>query len=48
MSSEREDYRRSPQEIDPLSWFTGPRLPIVLSVVAAAQAVASIAAHWSE
>ncbi|MEP6480076.1 MAG: hypothetical protein ABJB03_11830 [Rhodoglobus sp.] len=48
MSSVSEDYTRSPQEIDPLSWFTGPRLPIVLSVVAAAQAAASIVAHWSE
>jgi hypothetical protein len=40
-------WTRSPQEVDPLSWFAGPRLPVVFAVAAAIQAVLVTIAFWS-
>ena len=45
-----EDWQRSPQQIDPLSWFTGQRLPLVLGLASLIQAVPTIVAYrdvWS-
>ncbi len=40
-------WRRSPQEVDPLSWFAGPGLPVVLSIAAVLQGVAIAVAYWN-
>ncbi|NEM90644.1 hypothetical protein [Galbitalea soli] len=40
--------RISPQEADPLSWFTGPRLPLVLAVAAAGQGVGITIFFWQK
>jgi hypothetical protein len=39
-------WRRSPQELDPLSWFAGPGLPVVLAVAAVLQGVVITILYW--
>ena len=39
-------WTKSPQEVDPLSWFAGPRLPIVLAIVGVVQGGAITALYW--
>lgn len=39
--------RQSPLEIDPLSWFGGPQLPLVFSVIAVAQGLVLTLVNWS-
>jgi hypothetical protein len=39
-------WRRSPQEVDPLSWFAGPGLPVVLSIAAVLQGVIITILYW--
>jgi hypothetical protein len=39
-------WTRSPQDVDPLSWFTGPRMPIAFSIAAVAQGVAITFIYW--
>ena len=41
-----DDWRRSPQEIDPLSWFTGQMLPIVFGIASLVQGVPAIIVSW--
>ncbi len=46
----KRPWNRSAQEIDPLSWFTGPRPAIVFAWLAAAQGLVitfALWAHWS-
>jgi hypothetical protein len=40
-------WTRSPQDVDPLSWFTGPRMPIVFSVAGVLQGIAIIVIYWN-
>jgi hypothetical protein len=40
-------WRRSPQEVDPLSWFTGPSIPLVLAGVAVVQGVVITLIYWN-
>jgi hypothetical protein len=42
----RSVWTRSPQEVDPLSWFAGPRLPVVLAIAGVAQGAAITALYW--
>jgi hypothetical protein len=39
-------WTKSPQDVDPLSWFTGPRMPIAFSIAAVVQGVAIIVIYW--
>jgi hypothetical protein len=39
-------WTRSPQDVDPLSWFTGPRMPIAFSIAAVVQGVAITVIYW--
>ncbi|HEY4267346.1 MAG TPA: hypothetical protein VGM94_04050 [Galbitalea sp.] len=39
-------WRRSPQEVDPLSWFAGPGLPVVLSIAAVLQGAVIAILYW--
>jgi hypothetical protein len=39
-------WTRSPQDVDPLSWFTGPRMPIAFSIAAILQGVAITVIYW--
>jgi len=39
-------WTRSPQDVDPLSWFTGPRMPIAFSIAAVLQALAITIIYW--
>ena len=39
-------WTRSPQDVDPLSWFTGPRMPIAFSIAAVLQGVAITIIYW--
>lgn len=39
-------WRQSPQEVDPLSWFAGPGLPVVLSIAAVLQGVVIAILYW--
>ncbi len=39
-------WTRSPQDVDPLSWFTGPRMPIAFSIAAVVQGVAITIIYW--
>ena len=39
-------WTRSPQDVDPLSWFTGPRMPIAFSIAAVLQGVAITVIYW--
>jgi len=43
----RESWRLSPQQADPLSWFTGPQLPLLLGAGAGAQGVVSALSLWN-
>jgi hypothetical protein len=40
-------WTRSPQDVDPLSWFTGPRMPITFSLAAVVQGVAITIIYWN-
>jgi hypothetical protein len=40
-------WTRSPQEVDPLSWFAGPQLPVVLAIVGFVQAVIITLLYWT-
>jgi len=40
-------WRRSPQEVDPLSWFAGPGLPVVLSIAAVLQGIVIAILYWN-
>lgn len=42
----RRAWTKSPQEVDPLSWFAGPRLPILFSGAAVAQGIVITAVYW--
>jgi hypothetical protein len=44
----RSTWSQSPQEVDPLSWFAGPRLPLVFSVAAIAQGVVITFLYWND
>ena len=39
-------WTRSPQDVDPLSWFAGPRMPIAFSIAAVLQGVAITIIYW--
>jgi len=39
-------WTRSPQDVDPLSWFTGPRMPIAFSIAAIIQGLAITVIYW--
>jgi hypothetical protein len=39
-------WTRSPQDVDPLSWFTGPRMPIAFSIAAVLQGIAITVIYW--
>jgi hypothetical protein len=40
-------WTKSPQEVDPLSWFAGPKLPLVLSIAGVAQGLVITALYWN-
>jgi hypothetical protein len=44
----RESWSVSPQRADPLSWFTGPHLPLLLGVGAVAQGAVSAFSLWNQ
>jgi hypothetical protein len=44
----RNAWAKSPQEVDPLSWFAGPRLPIVFALAAVVQGVIVTIAFWND
>jgi hypothetical protein len=44
----RSAWTRSPQEVDPLSWFAGPRLPLVFSIAAIVQGAVITFLYWNE
>jgi hypothetical protein len=44
----RESWQLSPQQADPLSWFTGPQLPLLLGIGAGVQGVVSAIGLWSQ
>jgi hypothetical protein len=39
-------WTRSPQDVDPLSWFTGPRMPLAFSIAGIVQGIAIIVIYW--
>lgn len=39
-------WTRSPQDVDPLSWFTGPRMPIAFSIAGVLQGTAITVIYW--
>jgi hypothetical protein len=39
-------WTRSPQDVDPVSWFTGPRMPITFSIAAVLEGVAITIIYW--
>jgi hypothetical protein len=39
-------WSRSPQEADPLSWFAGPQLPLLLAAVGSLQGIAITLLYW--
>ncbi|MDQ1551077.1 MAG: hypothetical protein QOD50_499 [Actinomycetota bacterium] len=39
-------WTHSPQDVDPLSWFTGPRMPIAFSIAAVLQGIAITVIYW--
>ena len=39
-------WRKSPQDVDPLSWFTGPRMPIAFSIAAVLLGIAITIIYW--
>jgi hypothetical protein len=39
---------QSPQDVDPLSWFTGPRMPILFSLAGVVTGVVITLAYWRE
>jgi len=41
-----DTWVRSPQDVDPLSWFTGPRMPIAFSIAGVLQGIAIIVIYW--
>ncbi len=41
-------WRRSPQEVDPVSWFSGPSMPIVFGFAAAIQGIGGTILFWDE
>jgi hypothetical protein len=43
----RSAWTRSPQEADPLSWFAGPRLPLVLATAGILEGIAITALYWN-
>jgi hypothetical protein len=42
----RKAWTKSPQEVDPLSWFAGPRVPILFSGAAVAQGIVITILYW--
>ena len=44
----REAWSVSPQQADPLSWFTGPHLPLLLGIGAVVQGAASTVGLWNQ
>jgi hypothetical protein len=42
----RSAWRTSPQEIDPLSWFAGPRLPLLFAIAAVVEGLAITIIFW--
>jgi hypothetical protein len=40
-------WSRSPQDVDPLSWFTGPLMPLVFSVAGVVQGLAITIIYWN-
>ena len=40
------NWTKSPQDVDPLSWFTGPRMPIAFSIAAVLQGLAITIIYW--
>ncbi|PRY69339.1 hypothetical protein B0I08_10211 [Glaciihabitans tibetensis] len=39
-------WTRSPRQVDPLSWFTGPWIAVTMGIVSAAQAVLTTLVFW--
>jgi hypothetical protein len=39
-------WTKSPQDVDPVSWFTGPRMPVLFSVAAVLQGLVITALYW--
>jgi hypothetical protein len=48
MTTMLNPWTHSPQSVDPLSWFAGPRVPMVLSIVAVAQGLVITILYWNE
>lgn len=48
MPTAREHVRLAPQRVDPLSWFTGPRIPLVVVIVLVAMALSTTIVHWRQ
>lgn len=40
-------WTSSPQDVDPVSWFTGPRMPILFSIAGVLQGIAVTLLNWS-
>jgi hypothetical protein len=40
-------WLKSPQDVDPVSWFTGPRMPILFSIAGVLQGIAITLLNWS-
>jgi len=43
-----ESFTVSPQQIDPLSWYTRPLVPVVLGTIAGLYSIGSIALTWTQ
>ncbi len=41
-------WNRSPQDVDPISWFTGPRMPILFAVAGVLQGVIITILYWHD
>lgn len=41
-------WNRSPQDVDPISWFTGPRMPILFAVAGVLQGVIITILYWGD
>ena len=40
-------WTRSPQDVDPISWFTGPRMPILFSIAGVLQGLVITLLYWN-
>jgi hypothetical protein len=47
-SARRRSWTISPQQVDPLSWFTGPQVPLVLGAASVVQAIVTVVFFWDD